>query len=93
MNCEFVFVRSFFSEELLSKFWLVFLLVLLIARAISSKIVVEVHVGALRDLVDESHLEQLVDDLEDKVFRIEVLEGRAYTLVDAIEAETALGCL
>ena len=63
------------------------------ARAISSKIVVEVHVGALGDLVDESHLEQLVDDLEDEVFRVEVLEGRAYTLVDAIEAETALGSL
>ena len=64
-----------------------------VARAISSKIVVEVHVGALGNLVDESHLEQLVDDLEDEVFRVEVLEGRAYALVDAIEAETALGSL
>ena len=59
----------------------------------SFEVVVEVHVGALANLVDEAHLEELVDDLEHEVLRVEVLEGRAYALVDAVEAETALGGL
>ena len=56
----------------------------------SSKIVVEVHVGALGDLVYESHLEQFVNNLEYEVFRVEVLELRADPLVNAVEAKTAL---
>ena len=57
----------------------------------SGKVVVEVHVSTLADFVDETHLEELVDDLEDEIFRVEVLEGVADPLMDRIEGETACG--
>ena len=57
----------------------------------SGKVVVEVHVSTLADFVDETHLEELVDDLEDEIFRVEVLEGVADPLMDRIEGEAACG--
>lgn len=57
---------------------------------LSGKVVVEEHVCALRDLVDEAHLEELVDDLEHKVLRVEVLELSAHPLVNVVEREASL---
>ena len=47
--------------------------------------IVQEHVGALTDLVDETHLEELVDDLEYEVLSVEVLELGADTLVNVVE--------
>ena len=55
----------------------------------SGEVVVEEHVGALADFVDETHLEELVDDLEHEVLRVEILESSTDTLVNSIEAEPA----
>ena len=59
----------------------------------SFEVVVEVHVGALRYLIDETHLEQLINNLKHKVFRVEILKGCADALVDIVEGETAVGGL
>lgn len=59
----------------------------------SGEVVIEVHVGALGHFVDEAHLEELVDDLKHEVFRVKVLECRAYSLVYGIEGKTALRSL
>ena len=55
----------------------------------SGEVVVEEHVGTLADFVDETHLEELVDDLEHEVLRVEILESSTDTLVNSIEAEPA----
>ena len=56
----------------------------------SCKIVIQVHIGALRYFVNETHLEKLVDNLEYEVFGVEILEGRAYSFMNSVEGETAL---
>ena len=55
----------------------------------SSEVVVKVHVCAARNFVKETHLEELVDNLEHEVFREEVIESGAHPLVNRIEGETA----
>ena len=60
---------------------------------LSFEVVVEVHVGALRNFIDETHLEELVNNLKHKVLRVEILEGCADTLVDVVERKTAVRCL
>ena len=51
----------------------------------SSEVIIKVHIRALGHLVDQTHLEQLVDHLEHEVFGVEVLESRAHPLVDVVE--------
>ena len=44
-----------------------------------------VHVCALADFINESHLEQLINHLEDELFGIEALELTANLLVDVVK--------
>ena len=60
---------------------------------VSFEVVVEVHVGALRNLIDETHLKELINNLKHKVLRVEILEGCANALVDVVERKTAVGGL
>ena len=60
---------------------------------VSFEVVVEVHVGALRHFIDETHLEQLINNLKHKVLRVEILESSADALVDVVERKTAIGSL
>lgn len=55
----------------------------------SGKVVVEVHVSALGYFVDETHLEEFVDDFEYEVLRVEVLECIAHALVNGVERKAA----
>ena len=55
----------------------------------SSEVVIKVHVGAARNFIQETHLEELVDYFEHEVFREEVIESRAHPLVNRIEGQTA----
>ena len=52
---------------------------------VSFEVVVEVHVGALRNFIDETHLEELINNFKHKVLSVEILEGCAYTFVDIVE--------
>ena len=48
-------------------------------------------VAALACLVDESHLEELVDDLKDELLGVEVVELMAHRLVDVLERHASAG--
>jgi len=51
----------------------------------SSEVIIKVHVGTLGHFIDKAHLEQLVNNFEHEVFRVEVLESRAHPLMDVVE--------
>ena len=59
----------------------------------SLELIVEEHIGALGHFVYKAHLEELVDNFEDKVLSVEVLELVAHPLVNVVERKTALRCL
>ena len=60
---------------------------------LSSEGVIEEHVCLLRNLINESHLEQLINDLEHEVLRVEVVELCAHPLVDIVERQATLRLL
>ena len=50
-----------------------------------SKFVIQVGIGTTADFVDETHLKELVDDLEDEVLGVEVVKLAGYPSVDLVE--------
>ena len=56
-----------------------------------SELIIEVSVLALGRLIDESHLEQFVDDFEHELLGVEVVELLTHRLVNVFEAQSVSG--